>query len=121
MRYKSTTNYRNKENSKIFSPTISMDDTSYYNMSLKPTRNIPKTPFKVLDAPELRDDFYLNLLDWSSQNLLAVGLRNSVFVWSACTSEVTKLCETTNGESITSVAWSERGERLAVGISNGET
>ena len=26
---------------------------------------------KVLDAPELQDDFYLNLVDWSSQNMLS--------------------------------------------------
>jgi cell division cycle 20-like protein 1 (cofactor of APC complex) len=29
-------------------------------------RNIPKSPFKVLDAPCLTDDFYLNLVDWSA-------------------------------------------------------
>ena len=33
-------------------------------------RKIPKVPFKVLDAPELQDDFYLNLVDWSSSNIL---------------------------------------------------
>ena len=49
------------------------------------TRKIPKAPFKVLDAPELQDDFYLNLLDWSSLNLLAVGLGSAVYLWNACT------------------------------------
>ena len=52
------------------------------------TRKIPKAPFKVLDAPELQDDFYLNLLDWSSQNLLAVGLGSAVYLWNACTCQV---------------------------------
>ncbi len=28
----------------------------------KPARKISKIPFKVLDAPELQDDFYLNLV-----------------------------------------------------------
>ncbi len=28
----------------------------------------------MLDAPALQDDFYLNLVDWSAQNVLAVGL-----------------------------------------------
>ena len=41
-------------------------------------RKIPKVPFKVLDAPELQDDFYLNLVDWSSTNVLGVGLGTSV-------------------------------------------
>jgi hypothetical protein len=31
-------------------------------------------PQQVLDAPALQDDFYLNLVDWSAQNVLAVGL-----------------------------------------------
>lgn len=42
----------------------------------------------MLDAPELQDDFYLNLVDWSSQNVLAVGLGSCVYLWSACTSQV---------------------------------
>lgn len=70
------------------------------------TRKIPKMPFKVLDAPQLQDDFYLNLVDWSSQNVLAVGLGPAVYIWSACTSKVTKLCEVPRGDSISSVAWS---------------
>jgi hypothetical protein len=43
---------------------------------------------QVLDAPQLQDDFYLNLVDWSSQNVLAVGLGTCVYLWSACTSKV---------------------------------
>jgi len=42
---------------------------------------------QVLDAPALQDDFYLNLVDWSSQNVLAVGLGSCVYLWSACTSK----------------------------------
>ena len=51
----------------------------------------PESPQKlaqVLDAPALQDDFYLNLVDWSSQNVLAVGLGTCVYLWSACTSKV---------------------------------
>ena len=28
-------------------------------------RKIAERPYKVLDAPALSDDFYLNLVDWS--------------------------------------------------------
>lgn len=55
------------------------------NLKMK-NRRVSKLPFKVLDAPMLQDDFYLNLLDWSSSNVLAVGLMNSVYIWSAQTS-----------------------------------
>jgi len=56
----------------------------------RPSRKISATPFKVLDAPDLQDDFYLNLLDWSSQNMLSVGLGAAVYLWSACTSQVSR-------------------------------
>jgi hypothetical protein len=38
---------------------------------------------QVLDAPALQDDFYLNLVDWSAQNVLAVGLGER-HCWSPC-------------------------------------
>jgi len=62
--------------------------------SKRTMRNIAKSPFKVLDAPRLTDDFYLNLVDWSSScNILSVGLGECVYLWSAFTSKVTKLCD----------------------------
>jgi len=76
-------------------------------------------PFKVLDAPSLQDDFYLNLVDWSSQNILAVGLNRAVYVWSACTSQVKKLCEVGFDNKITSVQWSNKGNHLSVGTDHG--
>lgn len=90
----------------------------------------------MLDAPELQDDFYLNLVDWSAGNLLSVGLGACVYLWSACTSQVgrrrpakahgrgatpklfmnlhlrpqvTRLCDlSVDGDSVTSVCWNER-------------
>ena len=54
----------------------------------KPARKISKTPFKVLDAPALQDDYYLNLVDWSGTNMLSVALGTAVYLWSANTSKV---------------------------------
>mmetsp|Transcript_21320 Transcript_21320/g.70456 ORF Transcript_21320/g.70456 Transcript_21320/m.70456 type:complete len:487 (+) Transcript_21320:68-1528(+) len=82
-------------------------------------RKIPSVPYKVLDAPALQDDFYLHLVDWSSTNVLAVGLGACVYLWSACTSKVTKLCDL-GQETVTSVCWAQRGTHLAVGTSVGE-
>jgi|MDSW01.2.fsa_nt_gb cell division cycle 20-like protein 1 (cofactor of APC complex) len=84
-------------------------------------RKIARSPFKVLDAPALQDDFYLNLVDWSSHNVLAVGLGTCVYLWSACTSRVTKLCDLGPSDSVCSVAWTQRGTYLAVGTNQGET
>ncbi|XP_076338563.1 fizzy-related protein homolog isoform X3 [Tachypleus tridentatus] len=86
----------------------------------KAARKISKIPFKVLDAPELQDDFYLNLVDWSSTNILSVGLGTCVYLWSACTSQVTRLCDLSpDGDSVTSVSWAERGHLVAVGTHKG--
>ena len=72
-----------------------------------------------MDAPDLKDDFYLNLLDWSSQNILSVGLGSNVYLWSAGTCNVTKLCSVGPYDSVTSVGWLEKGTHLAVGTNNG--
>jgi len=99
---------------------ISAKSQKLLNSPRKPNRKIPKVPFKVLDAPELQDDFYLNLVDWSSTNVLSVGLGNCVYLWSACTSQVTRLCDlSVDHDSITSVCWSEKGRKVAVGTGKG--
>lgn len=87
---------------------------------VKAPRKVPRSPYKVLDAPALQDDFYLNLVDWSSHNVLAVGLGNCVYLWNACSSKVTKLCDLGIDDSVCSVGWAQRGTHLAVGTSNGK-
>ncbi|CEG39696.1 Anaphase promoting complex, Cdc20, Cdh1, and Ama1 subunits [Plasmopara halstedii] len=83
-------------------------------------RRIARTPFKVLDAPSLQDDFYLNLVDWSTTNVVAVGLSSCVYLWSACTGKVTVLCDLGPNDVVTSVSWSHRGTHLSVGTNSGE-
>lgn len=73
----------------------------------KQPRYVNKVPYKVLDAPELQDDFYLNLVDWGSSNVLGVGLGNSVYMWNSQTGRVTKLCELKD-DTVTSVSWIQR-------------
>ncbi|KXT09877.1 hypothetical protein AC579_2996 [Pseudocercospora musae] len=84
----------------------------------KTPRSVSKVPYKVLDAPDLADDFYLNLVDWGSNDVLAVGLGPSVYLWSRETGKVTTLCSL-DGDSVTSVSWIQRGTHLAIGTSKG--
>jgi cell division cycle 20-like protein 1 (cofactor of APC complex) len=80
-------------------------------------RDIPKFPYKVLDAPDLQDDFYLNLVDWGESNVLSVGLSSCVYLWAANSSKVTKLCDLAGqDDKVTSVTWNKEGKRLAVGM-----
>jgi cell division cycle 20-like protein 1 (cofactor of APC complex) len=41
-------------------------------------RGVCKTPYQVLDVPELADDFHLNLVAWAGTSVLSVGLGMSV-------------------------------------------
>lgn len=64
-----------------------------------------------IDFVSSQDDYYLNLIDWSSNNVLAVGLGSCVYTWSAHTSEVKKLCDLADQQtpdSVTSIAWVQR-------------
>ncbi|PLB38239.1 WD40 repeat-like protein [Aspergillus candidus] len=46
-------------------------------------RTVPTRPFRILDAPNLRDDFYSSTLAYSATSgVLAVGLGNHVYLWS---------------------------------------
>ncbi|KAK0199097.1 WD40 repeat-like protein [Armillaria mellea] len=83
-------------------------------------RSVCKTPYRVLDAPELAEDFYLNLVDWSSTNVLGVGLGSCVYLWTAHNAVVSKLCDLTNTtDVISSVSWVQKGSTLAIGTLSG--
>ncbi len=84
-------------------PFAGFEEEDLLTAPYKQQRNIPKVPFKVLDAPALQDDFYLNLVDWSQTNILAVGLGSSVYLWSANTNKVTKLYDLGTNDSVASV------------------
>ena len=122
LRYKTTKALNSKDRFRSAFSLSPLSSASRRLMSrpVKIKRKIAKVPFKVLDAPALQDDFYLNLVDWSSQNVLAVGLGSCVYLWSACTSKVTKLCDLGPDDLITSVAWSQRGHQMSVGTNKGE-
>ncbi|TNN40607.1 Cell division cycle protein 20 [Liparis tanakae] len=69
---------------------------------------------KPLNAPE-----DLNLLDWSSRNILAVALHNSVYLLDATQGDVTLLMTLEREEDyICSLSWTKEGTYLAVGTSD---
>ncbi|XP_076280648.1 cell division cycle protein 20 homolog isoform X1 [Lasioglossum baleicum] len=85
------------------------------------TRYIPQTPDRILDAPEIVDDYYLNLIDWSESNILAVALGANVYLWNAVTGTIEQLFELEGNDYICSVAWIQEGPYLAVGTTVGNT
>ncbi|KAA0042609.1 cell division cycle 20.2, cofactor of APC complex-like [Cucumis melo var. makuwa] len=92
-----------------------------YDKPVKARRHIPQTSEKTLDAPDLVDDYYLNLLDWGSTNVLAIALGNSVYLWNGQDGSTSELV-TVDDEvgPVTSVNWAPDGRHIAVGLNNSE-
>lgn len=88
------------------------------------TRTLPVAPFKVLDAPSLRDDYYCSILAFSPVcQTLAVGLGTRLYSWSE-DNGVQALEDNGPSDSswLTTVDFSSRQGRkciLAYGRSNG--
>ncbi|CEG40978.1 cell division cycle 20 homolog [Plasmopara halstedii] len=62
----------------------------------------------ILDAPNLRNDFYLNLMDWSSNGLLAIALDQKVHLYTFQTGDIETLDICTNSNDyVTSVQWAQ--------------
>lgn len=80
---------------------------------------ILQTSERTLDAPDILDDFYLNLLDWGSDNVLSIALENTVYLWNASDSSTSELV-TVDEEygPVTSVSWAPDGRHLAIGLNN---
>jgi cell division cycle protein 20 (cofactor of APC complex) len=78
-------------------------------------RHVATAPERTLDAPGLTDDYYLNLLEWGPQNLLAIALGKSVYLWNADSGVSELLCESAvEGDLVTSLSWMQDGSHLAV-------
>ncbi|EQC26807.1 hypothetical protein SDRG_15319 [Saprolegnia diclina VS20] len=84
-------------------------------------RHIPTVPTRILDAPDLRDDYYLNLVAWGSENVLAVALGQLVYLYNVDTGsiQVLQAATTTPNDYVTSVAWTS-DRQLAVGTCKAE-
>ncbi|KAI4460335.1 cell division cycle 20 cdc20 fizzy -related [Holotrichia oblita] len=84
-------------------------------------RYIPQAPDRILDAPDIIDDYYLNLMDWGANNILAAALGSHVYLWNAGTGKIEELMEMSGNDYICSLAWIQEGDFLAVGTTSGTT
>lgn len=83
-------------------------DSTYQNSAVagKALRKVPSAPVRILDAPDIVDDYYLNLISWSKDNILAVALARSVYLWNATSGDIHHLISVPGTDYITSVSWS---------------
>jgi meiosis-specific APC/C activator protein AMA1 len=78
-------------------------------------KTVPTTPFRVLDAPGLRDDFYCSLLAYCPVlHVLAVGLETRVFIWSEDQGPRQMSSETSRQTQLTSISFSSTAARRTI-------
>ncbi|CEP63129.1 Ama1p LALA0_S07e03026g [Lachancea lanzarotensis] len=80
-------------------------------------------PYRVLDAPSLRNDFYCNLVSWSKKtDNIAVGLGCAVYLWSNTRGAANVLHYSylqSREDYVTCVSFSPFDQHLAVGTKQG--
>lgn len=101
------------------------------SLSCGPARRpISNKPEKVLDAAEICDDFYYNLMDWSVINQVAIALRGRAFIWDCEEAEVYALVDMAEEPErvggnyntlISAIKWHPDGNFLAVATDSGYT
>ena len=114
-----------------------LPDTDYllanYSTNQSFKRKINPTPERILDAPNLVDDYYLNLLEWGTSDILAVALGPEIYLWNSETSETSLLMSiikeenqnesnsllNNNNNVITSLSWMNNGVGMGIGLPNG--
>ena len=73
---------------------------------------------KVLDAPELMDDFYLHILSWSNNDIIAVALGERLFFLDNKDNRVSLLKKYRNVK-ISSCKFMDDPSNIAIGLENG--
>ncbi|CAK9135921.1 unnamed protein product [Ilex paraguariensis] len=92
------------------------EDLNSYNNKHKQHRSFPKRETRILDAPKIKDDYYLNIMDWGKINIVAIALGSELYLWNAENSKIHKLLSVFQGDNYpTSVAWSDDAKILAAG------
>lgn len=74
-------------------------------------------PCDILDAPEILDDFYINVVDWSCRNTLSVGLGDAVYLMDAATKGVRELASFLS--PVCATRWAPGGGHVAVATNGG--
>jgi cell division cycle protein 20 (cofactor of APC complex) len=106
---------------------------------VKPTRHIPSAPVRILDAPDLVDDYCkssdrnviiwwrysffftdLNLMSWSSSNVLAIALSQTVYLWDAASGGIKELMTLPEEQDyVSSVSFVQQGgNHVAIGTAS---
>ena len=113
-------NFHSQPTSPVHSPDrdeIFLPDPPFLVRKQQRTRHVPPDPYRILDAPELQDDYYAQPLSWSIRGCIAVALGMEVFLWHPDDGVSSLPIESL--EDITSVAFNSTGDILAIAREDG--
>lgn len=113
---------------------LGLENDAQLRRRVKRTDRFPirRKPIKILEAPGLLDDYYLNLVVWSKSNIIGVGLEDCVYFYLYSKNKVVKHfdCSDLSNNSkgalsmgswpyICSMSFNTAGDSLAVADSSG--
>ena len=97
------------------------------NSEMTSTVNTGDQPFRVLDAPNIVDDFYSSIMDWNARrNMIGIALTDNLYLFQPETAKIVHLIDAQNEYRnrrnvpvITAVKMGPSGDAVAVGNDNG--
>lgn len=95
-----------------------MSPTRYLKSKAKLPRKVKSRPDRILEAPNIINDYYTFSIDWGYHNMLAVALDTSVYTWDTQSNKTQLLGEYPpypyDNAYISCIAWQPRTADLAI-------
>ncbi|XP_072462746.1 cell division cycle protein 20 homolog B [Notamacropus eugenii] len=96
-------------------------ERSVHHQSFSDAKHLVFQPEVKIHLTGLQDDYYLNILDWNSEGLLALALGSAVHIWNGESHDGMGSIDLSPGSNyISSVSWTKERACLAIGTSEGE-
>lgn len=79
-------------------------------------RKVKSKPDRILEAPNIINDYYTFGIDWGHHDTLAVALDSSIYTWNTRSNKTQLLVDypSVDGSYISCVAWKPRSSQIAV-------
>ncbi|XP_036602628.1 cell division cycle protein 20 homolog B [Trichosurus vulpecula] len=96
-------------------------EESVHHQSFSDKKHLVLQPEAKIHLTGLRDDYYLNILDWNSEGLLALALGSAVHIWNGESHKRMGSIDLSPWSNyVSSVSWIKEEACLAIGTSEGE-
>ena len=121
LNFKRTKSNKENQHRVVRNNPLKLKEFRMQGVGMKNVEKVSKIyPDKVLDAPNMVDDFYLNLLDWSNHNVLSIALSQVAYLLDYSNNGIYQIHPRSKHCLITSLSWMPNDPNfLAVGLEDG--